>query len=374
MKYYIISGEASGDLHASNLIRHLKIHDTKIDVRAWGGDLMQEQGATLVRHYKNIAFMGFFEVLLNLITILRNIKFCKNDILAFKPDAVILVDYPGFNMRIAKFAKSYQIPVYYYISPQVWAWKKNRVYDIKKYVTKLFTILPFEKDFYKKYDCEVEYLGHPILDAISNFKLERKLVKSQWKNNSKPLVALLPGSRIQELNKMLPKMLVLQKHFPQCDFVIAGVNSLGLDFYQSYIKDFNIKVVFDQTYALLNESDAAIVSSGTATLETALFNVPQVVCYQTSWLSYKIAKLLVKVKYISLVNLIADKEIVKELIQNNLTEFNMVSELNFILSKAGSDSIINKYKEVKDLLGDEGASERVSNALVNDLKKNRCSS
>ena len=369
MKYYIISGEASGDLHASNLILHLKQHDDKTDVRAWGGDLMKAQGAHLVKHYKELSFMGFWEVFKNLKTIFQNLNFCKKDILNFRPDALILVDYPGFNMRIAKFAKSYQIPVYYYISPQVWAWKKNRVYDIKKYVRELYTILPFEKDFYAKYNCDVTYLGHPLLDAISTWKKEHESDDLIWKKSGRPLVALLPGSRFQELKKMLPKMIAVNKQFPQCDFVIAGVDSLGRDFYQNYIKDSNIQVIFNQTYALLNEADVALVSSGTATLETALFNVPQVVCYQTSWLSYKIAKLLVDVKYISLVNLIANQQVVKELIQKDLTVTNMISELSIILSKEGSAIIKQSYKDLTVLLGGIGASERISGAIFSDLNQ-----
>ena len=348
MKYYIISGEASGDLHASNLIRYLNQHDEEMDVRAFGGDLMKAQGVHIVKHYKELSFMGFWEVFKNLKTILRNLNFCKQDILNFHPDALILVDYPGFNMRIAKFAKSHQIPVYYYISPQVWAWKKNRVYDIKKYVRELYTILPFEKDFYEKYNCDVTYLGNPLLDAISTWKKEQESDHLVWKKSGRPLVAILPGSRSQELHKMLPKMIAVKNQFPQCDFVI--------------------EVVFNQTYALYNEADAALVNSGTATLETALFNVPQVVCYQTSWLSYKIAKLLVDVKYISLVNLIADKEVVKELIQKDLTVSNMVSELSSILSEEGSAKIKQSYKDLTVLLGGVGASERISNAIVSDLK------
>ncbi len=363
MKYYIISGEASGDLHASNLMRHLKEVDAQMDVRAWGGELMQAQGATLVKHYKDLAFMGFLEVLMNLRVILSNIRFCKKDILQYQPDALILVDYPGFNMRIARFAKKHNIPVYYYISPQVWAWKKNRVYDIKKYVTKLYTILPFEKAFYAKYNYEVEYLGHPLLDAVSNYRSSRQENEFQWKRSGRPLVALLPGSRVQELNKMLPKMLAVEKHFPECDFVIAGVESLGKPFYQSLLKDSKIKVVFNQTYPLFEEADAALVSSGTATLETALFNVPQVVCYQASWLSFAIAKVLVDIKYISLVNLISDQEVVKELLQDDLTVSNMVLELKRLLSEEGAIDMKNQYEALRISLGGEGASKRIAKSI-----------
>ncbi len=368
MKYYIISGEASGDLHASNLMKHLKKKDVEIQVRAWGGNLMEAQGAALVKHYKDLAFMGFLEVILNLKTILGNLSLCKKDILEFQPDALILVDYPGFNMRIAKFAKQHNIPVYYYISPQVWAWKKNRVYDIKKYVKKLYAILPFEKAFYKKYDYDVEYLGHPLLDAVESYKFNAVNLGTTWKQEGRPLVALLPGSRVQELTKMLPKMLEVEKQFPHCDFIIAGVEALGDDFYQSFLKQSSIKVIYNKTYALFEQADAALVSSGTATLETALFDVPQVVCYQTSKLSFAIAKLLVDIKYISLVNLISDKEIVKELLQDDLTVPNMVVELNLILASDKRNQMQNEYSELRTILGGVGASERVAESIFKDLK------
>ena len=364
MKYYVISGEASGDLHGSNLIHHLIQKDPKSNFRVWGGELMEAQGANIIKHYKELAFMGFLEVLMSLRTVLRNISFCKQDLLKFRPDALILIDYPGFNMRIAKFAKSHQIPVYYYISPQVWAWKKNRVYQIKKYVDKLYTILPFEKEFYAKFDFEVEYLGHPLLDAVSNYKNQEKPNIHQWKKPGRPLV------REQELNKMLLKMLLVVKEFPHCDFVIAGVASLGKDFYNRFMSKSNIQVVFNQTYSLFEQADAALVSSGTATLETALFDVPQVVCYQTSTFSFAIAKLLVDVKYISLVNLISQRELVKELIQGNLTVSNMIHELNRILEYSEAQKMKSNYIELRTLLGGEGASERVSNAIFNHLTKN----
>lgn len=369
MKYYIISGEASGDLHASNLMKHLKQKDVDMNVRAWGGDLMQAEGATLVKHYKDLSFMGFLEVALNLRTILGNLSLCKKDILNYKPDALILVDYPGFNMRIAKFAKQYNIPVYYYISPQVWAWKKNRVYDIKKYVKKLYTILPFEKAFYLQYNYEVDYLGHPLLDAVANYKAENNSESYVWKNEGRPLVALLPGSRVQELTKILPKMLEVEKQFPHCDFIIAGVLALGDDFYQSFLKESSIKVVYNKTYSLFEQADAALVSSGTATLETALFNVPQVVCYQTSKVSFAIAKLLVDIKYISLVNLISNKEIVKELLQDDLTVKKMVTELNLILTSDKRTQMQNEYAALQTLLGGEGASERVAESIYKSIKQ-----
>tara|TARA_B100000780_G_scaffold263588_1_gene217577 strand:- start:1221 stop:2330 length:1110 start_codon:yes stop_codon:yes gene_type:complete len=369
MKYYIISGEASGDLHASNLMKHLKQKDAEMKVRAWGGDLMEAEGATLVKHYKDLAFMGFLEVVVNLKTILGNLSFCKKDILDYQPDALILVDYPGFNMRIAKFAKQHNIPVYYYISPQVWAWKKNRVYDIKKYVKKLYAILPFEKAFYATYNYDVEYLGHPLLDAVANYKAKPQNKEFIWKQQDRPLVALLPGSRVQELTKMLPKMLEVEKQFPQCDFIIAGVQALGDNFYQSFLTESNIQVVYNKTYPLFEQADAALVSSGTATLETALFNVPQVVCYQTSKISFAIAKLLVDIKYISLVNLISDKEIVKELLQDNLTVSNMVEELNSILASDKKIQMQNEYAKLRALLGGLGASERVADSIYKTFRK-----
>jgi len=369
MRYYIIAGEASGDLHASNLMRELKHKDKQMQVRAWGGDLMKAQGATLVKHIKDLAFMGFLEVIMNLRTILANIKLCKKDLLVYKPDVLILVDYPGFNMRMAKFAKQHGIAVHYYVSPQVWAWKKNRVYDIKKYVDELYSILPFEQDFYAQYDYKINYLGHPLLDAVANYRKEHQSEGPLWKQEGRPLIALLPGSRVQELNKMLAKMLEVEKQFPHCDFVIAGVESLGEDFYQSFLKDSNIQLVFNQTYQLFEEADAALVSSGTATLETALFNVPQVVCYQTSWLSFKIAKLLVDIKYISLVNLISDEEIVKELIQEDLSVENMVAELHRVLSEEGATKMKDSYKELRKLLGGIGASERIAQHIHQSLIK-----
>ena len=368
MKYYIISGEVSGDLHGSNLIYHLNQNDSETNFRCWGGDLMKAQGAHIVRHIKELAIMGFFEVIMNLRTIIKNINFCKKDLLKFEPDALILIDYPGFNLRIAKFAKSQKIPVYYYISPQVWAWKKNRVYQIKKYVRKLYTILPFEKKFYAQFDYEVEYLGHPLLDAVSNYKNRVKSDFTLWKKPGRPLVALLPGSRVQEINNMLGKMLAVAREFPNCDFVIAGVASLGIDFYQSFTSNLSINVVFNQTYPLFEQADAALVSSGTATLETALFDVPQIVCYQTSAFSFNIAKLLVNIQYISLVNLISQRELVRELIQQEMTVSNMVVELNRILNDSVAKEIKFNYKELRVLLGGEGASKRVATSITNDLK------
>ena len=302
MKYYIIAGEASGDLHGSNLMKELKIKDPQAEFRFWGGDLMQQQGGTLVKHYKDLAFMGFSEVIMNLRTILGNIKICKKDIQEYKPDAVILVDYPGFNLRIAEFVKALGIKVYYYISPQIWAWKTGRVHKIKKFVDKMFVILPFEKEFYAKYDFEVDFVGHPLLDAMKDLpEINFEKFKSDHGLDDRKVIALLPGSRKQEIKKKLPIMLSVEKDFPKYQFVVAGAPSLDLDFYKE-IGDNQIKIVSNKTYDLLRISEAALVTSGTATLETALLNIPEVVCYKGSRISYEIGKRVVKyIKFISLV-------------------------------------------------------------------------
>ena len=373
MKYYIIAGEASGDLHASNLMKAIIEKDNSAEFRFWGGDHMQSVSGTMVKHIEDLAFMGFVEVLMNLKTILTNIKFCKKDILKFNPDALILVDYPGFNLRIAEFAHKHQINVHYYISPQIWAWKQNRVHKIKKVVDQMYCILPFEKDFYKKFDVEVNYVGHPLVDAIENFK-SKALPKEEFlKTNDlsdKPILAILPGSRNQEIKVKLPIMLEAAKHFKNYQIVIAGAPNKSVDFYKQFTGEYNVKVIENQTYNLLNNSNLAIVTSGTATLETALFNVPQVVCYKASNISYQIAKRLVKIKYISLVNLIMDQEVVTELIQKDLTSENIIKELNKINNPEvdGRQKMLKKYSELKEKLGSGGASNKVANLLIESLK------
>ena len=367
MKYYIIAGEASGDLHGSNLIRHLKLNDSEADVRCWGGELMQQQGAKLVKHYRDTAFMGFVEVIKNLGIIRKLFKFCHQDILDFQPDIVILIDYPGFNLRIAKWAFEHDIKVFYYISPQLWAWHSSRVKQVKKYVSKMFVILPFEKDFYQKYQYEVDYVGHPLLDITTNYKTNTNFL-SQNGLNEKPIIALLPGSRKQEINSMLPIMLEMIDQFKDYQFVVAGAPSQSAEFYQEIIKDKPVKIVFGKTYDLLDKSYAALVTSGTATLETALFKVPQVVCYKANALSYQIAKRLVSIKYISLVNLIADKLIVKELIQNELNTQNLSYELTQILDKTKRVNILSNYDQLIDLLGNRGASEKTARLMINYLQ------
>lgn len=371
MKYYIIAGEASGDLHGSNLIKQLKIKDPNAEFRCWGGDLMQAQGAEVVKHYRDLAFMGFIEVVMNLKTILTNIKVCKADIEAYQPDAIILIDYPGFNLRIAEFANKLGIKVFYYISPQIWAWKQNRVHKIKKVVDKMFVILPFEKDFYKKFDVDVDFVGHPLIDAIA---AERKIQPSfdefiaKNELQTKPIIALLPGSRKQEISTMLPIMLSVINQFQNYQFVIAGAPSQDKSLYEPYLKGNNTHILFGKTYDLLQQSEAALVTSGTATLETALFKVPEVVCYKASSISYLIAKQLIKVKYISLVNLIMDREVVKELIQSELNTQLLKEELSKVL-KGGEKRIKLQadYDELIIRLGGVGASEKTAQLITETL-------
>lgn len=351
MKYYIIAGEASGDLHGSNLIKEIQKLDADANIRCWGGDQMEATGVTLVKHYKDLAFMGFAEVLKNLPAILKNIKFCKNDISSFNPDVVIFIDYPGFNLRLAKWAKENKYKTVFYISPQVWAWKESRVKNIKKHIDKMLVILPFEKDFYKKWNYEVEYVGHPLADVIENFRKNHPEITT-----SQNTIALLPGSRKQEIKAKLPVMLDASKNFPDYQFIIAKAPSIDDSFYDVFIKDHkNVKTISNNTYSLLMSATAALVTSGTATLETALFGVPEIVCYRASNISYQIAKRLVKLKYICLVNLIMDKEVVKELIQNDLTPEKITSELKKILfDSAIKEKIQKDYQQLKELLSEGG--------------------
>jgi lipid-A-disaccharide synthase len=363
MNYYIISGEASGDLHASNLIKGLKKQDKDAHFRCWGGDLMEREGAVVVKHYRELAFMGFSEVVMNLKTILGNIRFCKEDILEHRPDVLILVDYPGFNLRIAKFAKENNIRVFYYISPQIWAWKQSRVKIIKQYVEKMFVILPFEKGFYSKFSYDVDFVGHPLLDAIEQQEKELA-VKSE-----KPLIVLLPGSRKQEIRVMLPLMLSVQKDFPAYVFAVAAAPSIEDDFYRELTSGHQVEIVKGKTYALLKQATAALVTSGTATLETALFGVPEVVCYKGGKISYEIAKRLIKVKYISLVNLIMDREIVKELIQDELNPETIKLELDRLLDENIRKKMLNDYAQLKQVLGGSGASEKAAQLMYAYLQE-----
>jgi len=372
MKYYIIAGEASGDLHGSNLVKEIFRLDKNATIRAWGGEKMKDAGATVIKNYKDLSFMGFYEVLLNLNTILKNIRFCKSDIKKFNPNKIILIDYPGFNLRIAKWAKKNNFFVNFYIAPQIWAWKESRINIIKKYIDRLYVILPFEKNYFEnKHNFKVKYLGHPIMDSIKNFNnTDNKksfLVKNKIDDNRK-IIAILPGSRKQEIRKILKIMLNVIGNFSDYQFIIAGVPNIKKNFYRSIIKDFDVKMVENQTYDLLSNSSAALVTSGTATLETALFKVPQVVCYKTSLISFFLAKIFVKIKYISLVNLIVNKEIIKELVQSRCTKNNIINELTLVLRKKNALTMKEKYDELISLIGSFGTSKRVATDILN--KKN----
>jgi len=364
MKYYIISGEASGDLHASNLMKSLKDHDNAPNFRFWGGDRMVQQGGTLVKHYRDLAFMGFIEVIKNLRAILGNLRFCKEDIKSYNPDAVILVDYPGFNLRIAEWAHKNGYRVFYYISPQVWAWKRSRVKKIKRIVDKMFVILPFEKEFYAKYNYEVDFVGHPLLDELSDLKPSEPI---QDHDPNKKIIALLPGSRKQEISRMLPGMLQMTHLFPEYQFIIAAAPSIEKDFYEYYLKNTSAAITFQGTYNLLRQSYAAIVTSGTATLETALLNVPEVVCYRGNTISYWIARYLVHVPFISLVNLIPGTPIVEELIQSDFNPNNLKAETEKILDPNQRKTILDNYRIFREKLGGPGASERTASKIVEIL-------
>ncbi|MBC7412734.1 MAG: lipid-A-disaccharide synthase [Bacteroidia bacterium] len=375
MKYYIISGEASGDMHGANLIAQLYAKDPQANIRCWGGDKMQAAGATLVKHYKSLAFMGFVEVVANLKTILSNISFCKKDIIAFGPDCIIYIDYPGFNLRIAKWAKEKNYTNIYYISPQVWAWKQSRVQLIKQVVDKMLVILPFEKEFYRKFNFEVEYVGHPLLDELNKYKQDFNLQQFLQHNNlnQTPIIALLSGSREQEVNNMLSQMLAAGKLVTTHQLVIAGAPALSIAFYETCLRSFGIatddvKIIYNQTYELLQAADVAMVTSGTATLETALIGTPQVVCYKSNVVSYWIALQLIKVKYISLVNLIADKLIVKELIQHDMNAQNIYNEINLLLTNMKyRTTMTTNYMQLVKMLGNAGASSNAAQQIVDYL-------
>ncbi len=370
MKYYIIAGEASGDLHGSNLMKALYREDPQADIRFWGGDLMQAVGGTMVKHYRELAFMGFIEVVFNLKTILGNIKFCKQDIEQFNPDAIIFIDYPGFNMRIAKWAKRRGIPTHYYISPQIWAWKENRIAAVKRDFDKLYVILPFEKDFYeKKHHFPVEFVGHPLIDAIHN-RVEKSQDDFIRENGleDKPIIAILPGSRKQEITKMLSVMLSVANEFQDYQFVIAGAPSQERALYEPFLKNKQVHLLANKTYDLLSHATAALVTSGTATLETALFKVPEVVCYKGSWVSYQIAKRIITLKYISLVNLIMDREVVTELIQDDCNRKKIKTELQKILDPDYRQKVLSDYDSLEEKLDGTGASEKTARLIVRNLK------
>jgi lipid-A-disaccharide synthase len=371
MKYYLIAGEASGDLHASNLIKSIKQRDPDAKFRAWGGDRMQKEGANIIKHINELSFMGFAEVLLNLSTILNNIKFCKTDIIDYQPDVVIFIDYPGFNLRIASFVRKQNIKTIYYISPQVWAWHKSRVKKIKRDIDKMLVILPFEKDVYLEHNYDVEFVGHPLLDALKkiNYIPEAEFRNKNNLDKDNPIIALLPGSRKQEISKMLHVMCEVSDIFPGYQFVIAGTTAHSEDFYKQFTEKRNIPVVFDQTYNLLRNSYAALVTSGTATLETALIGIPQIVCYKANTISYQIARRLVDLEFISLVNLIMNEEVVKEMIQNDFNITNLVKELKEITENDYYRAeILEKYKLLRKKLGGTGASAKAAETIIEFLK------
>ncbi len=365
MKYYLIAGEASGDIHGANLMSSIKNTDPKAQFRCWGGDKMEAQGGKIIKHYRDLAFMGFVEVLQNLPTILRNLSFCKKDIINYQPDVLILIDYPGFNLKIAKFAHKKNLKVVYYISPTVWAWKQSRVYTIKKYVNRMMVILPFEKEFYAKFEVSVDFVGHPLLDEIKQEDhLSNESFRNKFNLDNRPIIALLPGSRIQEITRILPIMLEAATDFSEYQFVIAGVKSVPENVY----KYSNIKVIFNKTHELLYHAHAALVTSGTATLETALLDTPQIVCYKAGSISYFIAKQLVNIRFISLVNLIMDKEVVKELIQDELTVTNIKSELKNILNPDNRKKIFSEYTILRQKLGKSGASDKAAKVILELLQ------
>lgn len=373
MKYYIIAGEASGDLHGSNLMKAIHRNDPDAEIRFWGGDLMLSAGGTMVKHIRDLAIMGFVEVVANLRTVLGNLKFCKRDISEFRPDAVIFIDYPGFNLKIAKYTHSRGFRNFYYISPQVWAWKKRRIKTMRRILDRMYVILPFEKPFYDRNNVQnVEFVGHPLLDAVEDFRKNPVADDFRKKNglDERKIIAVMPGSRKMELRKMMPPMMDLAKKHPEYQFVIAGMKLLGDKMYRPYLLSDNVKIVYDQTYPLLQSAFAGVITSGTATLEAALFDLPLVVCYKANALSVAIAKRFAKVKYISLVNLIADKKVVTELIQNDLNETCLENEFGKItLDEDFRASLFGEYAAVKELLGNVGASQRTADSIARTLKK-----
>ena len=377
MKYYLIVGEASGDLHASNLMRALQHEDPQAEFRFFGGDLMKAVGGTCVKHYRELAYMGFIPVLLHLRTIFRNMDYCKKDVEAWQPDVLILVDYPGFNLKIAEYIKQHtRIPVYYYISPKIWAWKEYRIKNIKRDVDELFSILPFEVDFFKKHQYPVHYVGNPCVDAVDDFRKNGHETFSEFIAanglENRPIIALLAGSRRQEIKDNLSRMIEAARSFPQYQFVVAGAPGIEPDFYKQYI-DSSTKIVFGQTYRLLQQAEAALVTSGTATLETALFRVPQVVCYYTAAgkLVSFLRRHILKVKYISLVNLIADCEVVTELVADGMTVANIKKELAKIVpGGSGRSLMLSEYDRLIAILGEPGASERAASQITALLKSN----
>ncbi|MDA3909750.1 MAG: lipid-A-disaccharide synthase [Bacteroidales bacterium] len=376
MRYYIIAGEASGDLHASNLIKGLFKYDPEAEVRAWGGEMVEAAGADLVKHYKDLAIMGFVEVLSHLNTIRKNFKFAKADILDYQPDVLITVDFPGFNLRMVKWAKSNGIRTFHYISPNLWAWKKNRVYSMRKTINQLFVILPFETDFYLKYDVNPVYEGHPLLDAVNQFQaLELPSFKQKHRLNNRPIVAILPGSRKQEISRMLPHMIRSAEKNPDYQYLIAGAPGMEIEFYEQFISNReNIHLLHNETYDILHHAVSGMICSGTATLEAALFNVPQVVCYKTNKITFFIARLIVKIRRFSLVNLILGRDAVKELIQHEMNDESLSKAFADICpGGAKHDVVLVDYEELKSKLGSDGVSDRLAKKMIEILHENHLS-
>lgn len=373
MRYYILAGEASGDLHASNLITEIKKIDQEAVFRGFGGDLMEKAGMTVLKHYRDMAFMGLVPVIMNIRTIQKNFRFCETDLLQFKPDVLILVDYPGFNLRMAKFAKAHGIRTFYYISPKIWAWKQERVHKVKAFVDEMFTILPFEGEFYRKFDYPVNYVGNPLLDAILEKKTAPDHDKFFAENElpDKPILAVLPGSRKSEISVLLPTMLKAAAQFPEFQCIVAGAPNMGMENYQRYMGNSKVPVIWNKTYEILNHSRVAIVASGTATLETAIMNVPQVVVYQMTpnWLFQFFRTYFLTSKWVSLVNIILGKEAVQELIQSDFKLDKIISELRRIIynPEYGQQMKAN-YSEMMIKLGEPGASKRAAELMVKKLK------
>ena len=370
MKYYLIAGEASGDLHGANLMKSILKEDPQAEFRFWGGDLMQAVGGSMVKHYKDLAFMGFIEVLFNLFTILKNLKLSKRDITSFQPDVIVFIDYPGFNLRIAEWAKEKGFRTHYYISPQIWAWKEGRIKSIKRCVDMMYVILPFEKSFYEdKHEFPVQFVGHPLIDAIADHKqIMPETFKAEHNLDDRPIIAILPGSRKQEIRKMLEVMLTVVDDFPNYQFVIAGAPSQETSFYTPFIKKQGVHLIMNRTYDLLSLSNAALVTSGTATLETALFKVPEVVCYKGSYISYQIAKRIISLDYISLVNLIMDKPVVTELIQNEFNPKRLKEELAIIIDDYKRAVMFLDYYDLEKKLGGKGANDKTAKLIVESIK------
>jgi lipid-A-disaccharide synthase len=365
MKYYLVAGEASGDLHGANLMKALKERDPQAEFRFFGGDLMLAEGGTLVKHFADMAYMGFFEVATNLNAILKNMKFCKEDIAAWQPDVLVLIDFPGFNLKIADFAKKRGLLVCYYISPKVWAWNQKRVLKIKKIVDHLFCILPFEVDFYKEWGMKVDYVGNPLLDAVAAFKPDEAFFEHHHLSPSKKIIALLPGSRKQEIIRLLLPMLSVTEKFPDYQFVIAGAPSFNKEYYDQFLDGKNVPVIFNATYDLLTHAEAAVVTSGTATLETALFNVPQVVVYKSHPVSITIGRMVIKIRFISLVNLIMDSLVVKELIQQDSSPENISAELeNLLHNEAYRHKMLHNYDLLDERMGKPGASAKTAELII----------